>query len=304
LTAVADPAPVAATLTDALSQATESGRVGALAARGQRDLTDRAVAYPELFPPKPFDGTLFGSVALANANAAPWCTGDQLTVANRTALWMCAADWRIDYRAKTAGEADAVVARCLAVAGGREPADDDALGRFLAEIRATLGAGTRTLRRAWSTELRLVLGAMARERRWTLDHAAGGPLPTLDRYLANSDSFASSFVNVSHWIALGEAATLAHLPELTAAGRVVQRILRLVNDLATYERDVAWGDVNVLMLGVDRAEATAMVAGLVEQCLGMLEPLTEHCPREAVYLARQIGFSSGFYRVGDFWGRL
>lgn len=304
MTAVADPAPVAATLTEALSSATESGRVSALAAGGQRDLADRAVAYPELFPPKPFDGTLFGSVALANANTAPWCTGDQLTVVNRSALWMCAADWRIDYLSKTADEADAVVARCLAVADGEEPDADDALGRFLAEIRDALGAGTPELRRAWSAELRLVLGAMARERRWTLDHAAGGPLPSLDRYLANSDSFASSFVNVSHWIALGEAATLARLPDLTAAGRIVQRILRLVNDLATYERDVAWGDVNVLMLGVDRAEVTAMVGALVEECLGRLEPLTGHCPQETVYLARQIGFSSGFYRVGDFWGRL
>ena len=58
------------------------------------------------------------------------------------------------------------------------------------------------------------------------------------------------------------------------------------------------------MLGVDRAAVTARIADLVEECLRRLEPLTDRCPREAVYLARQIGFSSGFYRVGDFWGRL
>lgn len=292
----------AETLSQALSHALESGRISALAACGQRDLADRAAAYPELFPAGPFDGTVFSAVALANANAAPWCADGQLTVANRAALWMCAVDWRVDYLSRSADEADAVVAGCLAVAGGKEP--QDALGRFLAEIR-DLVAPAREHREAWRAELGLVLAAMARERRWTLDHAAGGPLPTVGQYLDNGDSFASSFVNVSHWIANGDERTLAHLPGLTAAGRLVQLILRLVNDLATYERDVELGDLNVLMLGVDRAEVARRITALVEECLRRLEPLSGPCPREAVYLARQIGFSTGFYRVGDhFWGRL
>jgi hypothetical protein len=292
-------------LKEALSSATESGRISALAAGGQRDLTDRAAAYVEIFPPRPFDGTLFGSVALANANAAPWCSHDQLTIANRVALWLCAVDWRIDHLSRSADEADAVVARCLAIAGGREPAGDDALGRFLAEIRDGLRPGLRSRRRAWTAELRRVLEAMARERRWALDHTAGGALPSVADYLANADSFASSFVNVSHWIALGEAETLAHLPHLTAAGRVVQLILRLANDLATFEREKASGDLNVLLLGVDRAGVEARIADLVEDGLRRLEELSGRCPREAEYLARQLGFCSGFYRVGDhFWGRV
>jgi plasmid stability protein len=290
-------------LTAALSSATESGRISALAAGGQRDLTDRAAAHPALFPAQPFDGTLFGAVALANANAAPWCTREQLTVANRSALWMCAADWQIDYLSRSADEADAIVARCLAVADGREPAADDALGWFLAEIRDRLGPGLATHGRAWRAELRLVLAAMARERRWAIDHAAGAPPPSIGHYLDNADSFASSFVNVSHWIALDDPRTLAHLPDLTVAGRIGQRILRLVNDLATYDRDLASGDMNVLRLGVDEADVRRRIADDVEECLRRLEPLAARCPREAEYLARQVGFSSGFYQVGDFWGR-
>lgn len=291
-------------LAEALSAAAESGRISALAAGGQRDLAGRAAAYPDLFPPKPFDGTLFGSVALATAFGAPWCSHDQLTVANRAALWVFAADWQIDYLTRSPDEADAVVARCLAVADGQEPGAEDALGRFLAEIGTLLGPRPGP---AWRpeprTELRRMLTAMARERRWTLDHAAGGPLPSIERYLDNADNFGSSFVNVSHWIAVNDAGSMAHLPDLTAAGRLVQRVLRLVNDLATYDRDVGWGDLNALMLGVDRAEVTVRIADLVEECLRRLEPLSDRCPREAVYLARQLGFSSGFYRVGDFWGR-
>lgn len=285
-----------------LSAAAESGRIGALAASGQRDLTARAAGYPALFPPVPFDGTLFGSVALANANAAPWCGRDELVVANRTALWLCAADALIENA--PADAADAIVARSVAVAEGRAPAPDDALARFLAEIRDLLELSATT-GAAWRDELRRVLAAMALERRWALRHAAGGPLPSVDEYLANGDTFASSFVNVSHWIAGGGPGTLARLAELTVAGRVAQLILRLVNDLATAEREAATGDLNILVLGLGPADVQARITGLVEDLLARLEALSDECPRETEYLARQVGFSSGFYRVGDlFWGRL
>jgi hypothetical protein len=301
LTSVADGA---ADITGALSAAAEDGRIGALAAAGHRDLAARAAAYPDLFPAKPFDGTVFSAVALATAYGAPWCTREQLTVANRAALWVFAADWRIDYLSGSPDEAAAVAAACLAVADGREPTDP--LGAYLADLRDTLAAHPRfpAHRRAWRAELRRMLDAMATERRWKADRDATGRLPSVARYLGNADNFGSSFVNVSHWIAMGEPENLAHLRELTAAGRTVQCVLRLVNDLATHDRDVTWGDLNVLMLGLDRSAVDAHVEALVEQCLRRLERLSERCPREAVYLARQIGFSSGFYRVGDFWGQL
>jgi hypothetical protein len=301
LTSVADgPVDIA----HALSTAAEQGRISALAAGGQRDLAERAAAHPALFSAKPFDGTLFSAVALATAYGAPWCTREQLVVANRVALWIFAVDWWVDYLSHSPDEADALLAGCLAVADGAEPTDP--LGRFLAEIRDTLAASPAFPRHraAWRTELERMLAAMARERRWKVGRDTDGSLPSVDGYLANADNFGSSFVNISHWIALAEPDTLAHLAELMAASRTVQRVLRLVNDLATYERDLTWGDLNVLMLGPDRAAVTARIERLVEECLLLLEALSGRCPREAVYLARQIGFSSGFYRVGDFWGRL
>jgi signal transduction histidine kinase len=290
-----------------LTAAVELGRIAALAAGGQRDLQERATAYPELFPSRPFDATVFSAVSQSTAFGAPWCTREQLRIANRTALWIFALDWRIDHLSRSRAEVDEIVRRCLAVVDGAEPVADDPLGAFLAEIRDELAAtpAFEQWSAAWRAEFARMLGAMTRERQWTFDRDAGVAdwSPSLDDYLENADNFGSSFVNVSHWIAMGEPKTLDRLAELTAAGRTVQRILRLVNDLATYARDVQWGDLNALMLVAEK-DVTDHLANLVEECRLLLRPLSQVCPREARYLARQIGFSTGFYQLADFWGRL
>lgn len=299
----------------ALRCAEEQGRVCALAAAGQRDLAGRVAAYPELFPAGPFDATLLGTVSLATAFGAPWCDRDQLRIANRAALWIFAADWLIDHRARHRAEVDEIVARCLSILEGEPATESDPLGRFLAEIRDELAhtapAAFASAEAAWREEFRRMLHAMAREWQWKqrlggVDDASGSNrahVVGLDDYLANADNFGSSFVNVSHWIRTGDADTLDHLPELIEAGREVQRVLRLVNDLATYQRDVRWGDLNALLLGVDRAEVLRRIELLVGRCREMFATLPRPCRGQGEYLARQIGFSSGFYRLTDFWGR-
>lgn len=290
---------------DPLRVAEEQGRVCALAAAGARDLRDRAEAYPELFPPGPFDPTLFSTVSLATAFGAPWCDRDELRTANRAALWIFAADWLIDHRAQSRAEIDAVTERCLLVADGAAPADTDPLGRFLAEIRDGLRDATPSAfdahRTAWREEFRRMLHAMATEWSWK-QRLGDGDRPDLDSYLSNADNFGSSFVNVSHWIRTGAPATLAHLSELTTVGRRVQQVLRLVNDLATHQRDERWGDLNALMLGVDRPAVAERIAQLVGECRAAFATLPPPCRSQADYLGRQIGFSTGFYRLTDFWG--
>ncbi|WP_432826756.1 terpene synthase family protein [Dactylosporangium sp. CA-092794] len=285
-----------------LAATIEHGRICGLAAGGQRDLQAAADAHPQLFPPRPFDATVFSTVAMATAFGAPWCTREQLRIANLTALWVFAADWRVDYLAERPGDVEAVVEGCLRVADGETPAEGDELGRMLAEVRDELAAAPAFAahRPAWREELRRMLAAMRREWQWKHSRT----LPAFPEYLENADNFGSSWVNVSHWIGLGEPGTLDNLAALTGVGRTVQRVLRLVNDLATYRRDVGWGDLNALMLGLDRDELTRHIGELVRQGLAEAGQLSARCPQEAVYLTRQIGFSSGFYRVSDFWGGL
>jgi hypothetical protein len=55
---------------------------------------------------------------------------------------------------------------------------------------------------------------------------------------------------------------------------------------------------------MNRTEVTGQVKELAEKCGELIEPLYAEHPAEAVYLERQIGFSSGFYGLTDYWGAL
>ncbi|MBB2747953.1 UNVERIFIED_ORG: hypothetical protein FHR35_007834 [Microbispora rosea subsp. rosea] len=289
-----------------LRAARECGAAAAVSAELQRDLRKCQDAYPGLFPTRPFDSALFSAVAQANAFGAPWASADRLRVASRTALWIFALDWLLDYVATSRDEVDLLVRGCLDVADGSPPPLDFPLGHFLAEIRDELAAAPAfTAREAvWREELRRILSAMAREWDWKTAAREGVPLPTLDEYLDNADNFGSSFVNVSHWIRGGNPAALGRFDELRAASGQVQRVLRLLNDLATYERDLAWGDLNARMLCSGREEIAERVGVLIDGCGELLEPLRDVCPDEVVYLERQIGYSMGFYGITDYWGGL
>ncbi|ROO59273.1 hypothetical protein EDC02_1068 [Micromonospora sp. Llam0] len=291
-----------------LQSAAENGRICAVAIHGQRDLTEHTRAYPGLFPARPFDPAVSAAVSLATAFAAPWCTPEQLRLANRTALWVFAADWLIDYRATTDDEIVALVDRCRAVAYGAAAGPDDELGRFLADIVAELDQAPAfaSRRDRWWAELDRTLTAMHREWRWKAARRAAPAEagPTFADYLDNADNFGSTFVNVTHWLRLGDGPTLAHLTELITVSREVQRVLRLVNDLASIKRDTAWGDLNALLLTADRGVVEDQIGHLVDRCRDLLRPLEIRCPNQAAYLSRQLGYTSGFYRVTDFWGEL
>ncbi|MEV7805956.1 terpene synthase family protein [Microbispora sp. NPDC088329] len=291
---------------DELRAAELLGTTVAVAALSQRDLQECGTTYSSLFPDDPFDVTLFNAVALANAFGAPWLSFKQLRIANRTSLWIFAVDWLIDYKADSRAQVDDVARRILAVADGASP--DDPLTRFLADIRDELATapGYAQWGSAWRDQVERLLVASAREWDWKAARAAGdnSALPSFEEYLDNADNYGSSLVNIGHWIYNGDLAALAHFDELRAAGDEVQRILRLLNDLATYERDLTWGDLNSQMLGVGREQVLARVAELIDNCRKLLEPLRDACPREVTYLERQIGYSLGFYGITDYWGRL
>ncbi|WP_319462187.1 terpene synthase family protein [Micromonospora sp. RTP1Z1] len=286
-----------------LASAAEQGRICALAARGQRDLQRRAGAHPDLFPSKPFDAALFSSIALAMAFSAPWCTAEELALTGRAVLWGFAVDWQVDHLATSRSELDRITETCLAVADGA--AADDPLGRFLAELRDDLAASPAFagLRGLWREEIGRTLTAMAREWDWkTAAEDGTARPPTLTQYLANADNLAATVVNVAHWIHAGSSETHRQLPRLVTVSDEVQRALRLVNDLGTYERDLEWGDLNAIMLVDDRAEIERRTAAQIDHCRHLLAELAPSCPREADYLSRQLGFTSGFYRLTDFWG--
>lgn len=282
-----------------MAYAEDEGRACGVAVACARDLSSCAQRYPALFPADPFDERLFLATAMANAFGSPWETAERIRIAARMSLWVFAADYLVDYRATTRSEIDGLAEACLAVADGQAP-DSVPLARFLAELRDDLAAvpAFSRHRRAWRDQLDRYFTAMASEWEWKQTPAR----PTWQEYLDNADNFGSSLVNVSHWIATGDAYTLAHLGELREIGDTVQRALRLLNDLASYRRDLEWGDLNVLMLGLTPAQIRDRVSEIAADVAARTQPLRAEHPRLAAYLNRQVGYSMGFYGLGDYWG--
>ncbi|MEV7006979.1 terpene synthase family protein [Streptosporangium sp. NPDC051022] len=286
--------------------ATECGAICAVAGQSQRGMRSWAAAYPGLFSARPFDDALYSTLSLAMAFSGPRFTAERLQMANKVCLWAFGLDWLIDYVATSAREVDDIVRRCLEVADGASPSEGDDLTLMLAAIRDELAAAPAfpVLGPLWREELRRMLEAMLVEWHWK----AGKVTPTFEEYLGNADNLGFSFAFASHWLytAGGDVTgdVTGDLGRVTEAYRAVQRVIRLLNDLGTYERDVTWGDLNVLLLGLTRPEVERHVAELAARSRELIAPLRADDPEQADYLERQMDFCAGFYQVTDYWGTL
>jgi len=302
---------MSAPLPGSLASATfDNGRTCAVAAQGQRDLQSLGKAYPGLFPSPPFDGAVFSTLAMANAFSAPSLTAPALRVVNRASLWAFRVDWLFDHVAPARAELVALARRCVAVAAGATPETDDTLGSFLADIRRDLEArpGFDELGEAWVEELDRMFAAMLREWDWK----AAGERPTAAAYLDNADNLGSSFVDLSHWLANPEPDTVHSGPHdldaVLAATRATQRVIRVVNDLASLDRDRRSGDLNLLLLTPESEtpepapDPAALLAELTAGCDTALVALRGNQPALADFLHRQVEFCRGFYGRTDYWG--
>ena len=272
--------------------------------------------YPGLFPAKPFHDGFARKVAVPNAVSSPHAAVGDLRVVLRESMWNFAIDYLIDTCARSGSEVAFLVRQSMALADGTEapPAPAgldmpvDQLARFLVEIRDDLAAvpGFRLHGGIWRTQLERWLTCQAVEFGWKRDLAEGRPPPTFADYLNNADNFGTTWVNLGHWLFVGDQATFAHLDELWAASQRVQQVLRLLNDRITLRRDREWGalgDLNALML-VDRDIVDERIGDLTREAQGLLADLREPCPTEAFYLKRQLEFSAAFYAGEDYWGPL
>lgn len=276
------------------ADARADGRTCAVAGQAQRQMSAWAAEYPGLYKADAFDPALHSTLALAMAFSGPWLDAEGLRMANRATLWSFGLDWIMDYAARSRDEVEGVRAGLLRVAAGEPPQPGDDLSRFLADIRAELAAAPAFagLEGVWREELDLMLEGMVLEWRWKDE----GHRPDFAEYLANADNLGFSFVFATHWIARGGDGDPDAVRE---ASRAVQRVIRLLNDLGTVERDRKWGDLNALLLGVGREEVEARISELAAEAEELLAPLPyEH----AEYMRRQMSFCSGFYGVTDFWG--
>ncbi|GGK88862.1 hypothetical protein Sme01_02110 [Sphaerisporangium melleum] len=282
--------------------AVDAGAICAVAGRSQREMQEWMAGYPGLFAARPFDAALSSTLSLAMAFSGPWLDAAGLRMANKVCLWAFGLDWLVDYVASSAPEVAEIAGRCLAVAAGDPPLAGDDLTVFLGEIRDELAASPSfpLLGPVWREELELMLEGMSREREWR----DSGVTPSLEEYLGNAANLGFSFAFAAHLIHVGGVTDAADVEPVRRASHAVQRVIRLLNDLGTYERDLAWGDLNALLLGVTREEVDRQVASLAARSRSLIEPLRGSHPHIAGYLERQMDFCAGFYRLADYWGAL
>ncbi|MEU5993548.1 terpene synthase family protein [Spirillospora sp. NPDC047418] len=295
--------------------ALEAGTICAVAGQAQRQMRGWAAEHPALYDAKAFDPALFSTLALAAAFSGPGLGAERLRMANRVCLWCFGLDWLIDYAASSRAEVAGLVRRCASIADGASPAEgdvdgasdsaspEDELARFLADVRDELAGAPAypELRDVWRDELQRMLDAMALEWEWKTAREKGEPGPSFEEYLANADNLGFSFVFASHWIASGGG---GNVPAVREASRAVQRVVRLLNDLGTYERDVQWGDLNGLLLDRTRAQVQERIGELTSEARTLLHDVAKDVPELARYMERQMDFCAGFYGVTDFWGTL
>jgi hypothetical protein len=293
-----------------LPAAGECGTICAVAGQSQREMREWAANYPGLYGAKAFDPALFSTLTLAAAFSGPGLTATELRMANRVCLWCFGLDWLIDYVATSQDEVRDIARRCQAVSDGADPVDGDDLTHFLADIRDELAAVSAFagLREMWRDELRRMLDAMEREWAWKTARDNGAlARPTFEEYLDNADNLGFSFVFASHWIfTAGGPVDVGGVGPVRAASGAVQRVIRLLNDLGTYERDLTWGDLNGLMLDVTRADVERRVAEVTARARELIREVRDggRFAGYADYMERQMDFCAGFYGVTDYWGNL
>ncbi|GAA4531519.1 terpene synthase family protein [Nonomuraea ferruginea] len=279
-----------------LDEAFELGRTCALAAECDRDLRRCAQMYGGLFPGAAFGPEIYSALTLTSAFGAPWATAERLKVVNRAALWVLALDRLVDHTATTREQVNELIGDCLAVADGAAPRA--AVTRFLADLRDELATVQEfaDLHWLWREQLGRTLAGMGKAWVWR-DTAAE---VSLDLYIGNADSRGTCFVDLSHLIYAGDTWVRDHLEDLRPASEQVQRYLHLLGDLASYRRDLSWGGLNVLLLGVARADVNEAMTGLARDAGELIHGVRERSPRTATYLWRQIGFSAGYHNISGY----
>ncbi|MEO3803459.1 terpene synthase family protein [Nonomuraea sp. B1E8] len=279
-----------------------SGELSARAAECARDLRHTAASHPELFDTGEFAETP-GQVADMMVYGTPRHGPDVLRSPSRLALWIFPLDAAIDRDATQRSQVRAIVEECKDVIAGDDP--HTPLARLLAHIRDDLAHAPAfgRLGPAWRTELATMLDAMEREWEWKTAARQTAAAPTLGEYLGNAANFGSTCVGVARLISTDEPeATREHLPAIIDAANATQRVMRLVNDLRTFERDRQWTDLNARMLGLDEHALLELITEERKACDLVLDRLAQSCPGVAGDLRHQMMATWGFYFNGsDFW---
>ncbi|SEU21955.1 terpene synthase family protein [Stigmatella erecta] len=281
--------------------------------------------YPALLRP-----ARVPQISLTLAASAPFLSPRELLPTGCLFLWLFAVDDLCDERSPGPedGAPLSLWARFEQAVSWLEAPEDAAphgepLLQAIRDIRDGLAPLPlfSALRAPLAQSLRDFLRGMQLETEWSRLHRQSppGPAPSLQEYLEKAACFTTGTLPIylSVLMATRDAAIVPRLPHFMGLGHEAAVSIRLANDLRSYEKELAEGKLNSLILlqreGMaqhgtaptaalerGRAEVRAHLLGAMERCsqLGG-EEATAGC-RATQTIVNAVAFACGFYAHHDF----
>jgi hypothetical protein len=245
----------------------------------------------------------FGPTCMTMAIVAPWAPSHSLELVARQAALLWAVDDALEDSSSEA-EFTATLADICSAITGHLPRAQTALTAALTELRTDLAAFPlfAELGQPWTDAMTSGISAGLDEWRIARDMANGGPPPSIEEYLRiGGRSILKTAMQLAMLIVTEQESLAEHWDRLAPAVQEANIAVRLVNDYASYEREIATGDLNIRMLGVSKEQLRHDIHASVDRFRAHLAPFLAPEPlRAAVTLDRYLTAPVEFYLRTDY----
>jgi hypothetical protein len=195
-------------------------------------------------------------LALSVAAAAPFGTVEALISTARQSLWIFTLDDLFDEGQVAHAELIERAACYRALAHREIPCPTgDSLATALCEVRDDMATYPlfESLGSVWADALGGTIDGMLAEYRWSLAYGRGedprAPLPSYAEYVRTGRFSIGGPPHMwSAVITADDASTPAHVEHLRAMEQLASTSIRLANDLQSYAKEVAEGQINALVI--------------------------------------------------------
>jgi hypothetical protein len=261
------------------------------------------------------------SLSFYTAMVLPRISPTDALISAKLAFWIYGVDDVADERTVPLAELEERAERWYEVAESSshdQPGETDGLAEMLAEIASELSRFPlfEYLRPHWALEVRRLVQAMIWEYRSGVAYTAGGPdaLPTLDEYLEQGwHSIGVPLWALTVWAAADDSSVCADLKAINQATEYAAAVVRLYNDLRTFEKELGEGNVNSVLITfytllnehpdkpvedlVDRAKQhiLQLADSYGQKCVGLVQQIHTDSGKAEEMLSRSVAFYAHFY---------
>lgn len=196
------------------------------------------------------------SVALLTSTVLPSLSPIDALVSAKLVLWIYGVDDLVDEYQISLKELDRQAQNWYRIAADDAIWEDEQHGeldRMLMETKRDLFIYPlfESLHQHWAAELRRLIESIAARHRTAIAYAAHGPsaLPSIEQYLRlGLHSMGVPLWSWAIWAVVDDPSIQEYLDPIVQATEHAATAIRLYNDLRTYERELAEGSVNSVLI--------------------------------------------------------